>query len=599
MKINPNAFPNDAHQEFYRWQIEQQEEEWKRYSNCQMKILIEEGKLFLGRIWGTTVDGNVVLRFKSNIVPRIKQEYQLCFVGPDAPESASEWVFTYTTFRTSENPRLSSKNTPVKTIGFLNSDDEKWIYVLVSNFDNELLTEVKEKYLKQKIHPRIVLAVSDPPLDYLHNLLKFVSKFPENEILNLNIRKGEENWKPVNLDNSKDISSDIIELLRKNDQVIIQGPPGTGKSYLASLICSHFLKNKKSVCLTALTNNALKEIVQQPGLQDALENGTVYKTNLSSDEKRKIPSLKPISSITPIQGEQLLSTYYSLSKKIFELIQEGKRYDLLIIEEASQAFLATIAMFKELADKVLVIGDHKQLPPMVLGREIANEIHESVDKIIDGLKTYAFNYSELSYRLTKTRRLTPSSAKLTGIYYDNSLQSISDFDNNKNLTSKFKILFHEEGGVTLAKVPISVKIRNQIDLDMIVAKIGADLVNSNKKIEVAILTPYIDNEKRIYFHFNRLSNKFNRTTISTIHRVQGITVDYTILYLPLKNAGGFDLNDNIFNVATSRAKKGTLIISSEEIDLISSKSLETSLFLDRVENKTEEFKKLCLSNRPV
>jgi superfamily I DNA and/or RNA helicase len=351
--------------------------------------------------------------------------------------------------------------------------------------------------------------------------------------------------------------------------------------------------------LTALTNNALKEIVQQPGLQDALENGTVYKTNLSSDEKRKIPSLKPISSITPIQGEQLLSTYYSLSKKIFELIQEGKRYDLLIIEEASQAFLATIAMFKELADKVLVIGDHKQLPPMVLGREIANEIHESVDKIIDGLKTYAFNYSELSYRLTKTRRLTPSSAKLTGIYYDNSLQSISDFDNNKNLTSKFKILFHEEGGVTLAKVPISVKIRNQIDLDMIVAKIGADLVNSNKKIEVAILTPYIDNEKRIYFHFNRLSNKFNRTTISTIHRVQGITVDYTILYLPLKNAGGFDLNDNIFNVATSRAKKGTLIISSEEIDLISSKSLETSLFLDRVENKTEEFKKLCLSNRPV
>jgi hypothetical protein len=81
MKINPNAFPNDAHQEFYRWQIEQQEEEWKRYSNCQMKILIEEGKLFLGRIWGTTVDGNVVLRFKSNIVPRIKQEYQLCLLG--------------------------------------------------------------------------------------------------------------------------------------------------------------------------------------------------------------------------------------------------------------------------------------------------------------------------------------------------------------------------------------------------------------------------------------------------------------------------------------------------------------------------------------
>lgn len=594
MKINPNAFPNDAHQEFYRWQIELQEEEWKRYANSRMKILMEEGKLFLGRIWGTTADGNVVLRFKSDAVPRIKQEYELCFVGPDAPESAADWMFTYTTLRTSEKPRLSSKNTPVKTIGILNSDDEKWIYVLVSNFDYALLEEVREKYLKKKIHPRIVLAVPDPPLDYLHNLLAFVTKFPENEILNLNSRISEEKWKPVNLDNAKDVSADIIELLDSNDQVIIQGPPGTGKSYLAAQICEYFLNHKKSVCLTALTNNALKEIAQQPGLRDALENGLVFKTNLSSDEKRKIPALKPITSITPIQKELLLSSYYQLSKKIFELIQEGKGYDLLIIEEASQAFLATIAMFKELAHKFLVIGDHKQLPPMVLSRDLSGEIHERIDKIIDGLKTYAFNKPEFSFRLTKTRRLPIPSAKLTGIFYDNSLESVSDFENNNNLTSQFKSLFHTEGGTTLAKVPISVKIRNQIDLNMIVAKIGADLVNSNKNIEVALLTPYIDNEKRIYYHFNRFSNKFNRTTISTIHRVQGITVDYTILFLPLKNAGGFDLNDNLFNVATSRAKNGTLIISSEEIDFISSKSLEVSLILDKTENKTEEFKRLCL-----
>lgn len=596
MKINSNAFPNDAHQEFYRWQIELQEEEWKQYAGSRMKILMEEGKLFLGRIWGTTSEGNVILRFKRQAVPRIKQEFELCFVGPDAPESSTDWMFTYTEFRTSEIPRLSSKNTPVKTVNFLKNDDEKWNYVIVSNFDQVLLNEVKEKYLNQKIHPRIVLAISDPPLEYLHNLLKFVTQFPKNDILNLDIRKIEQNWKPINLDNSEDISLDIIELIKENSQVIIQGPPGTGKSYLASHICDHFLKQRKSVCLTALTNNALKEIAQQSGLKNALENELVYKTNLSSDEKRKIPTLKSVTSISPIQGELLLSSYYQLSKKVFELIQEGKRYDLLIIEEASQAFLATIAMFKELADKILVIGDHKQLPPMVLNREISNEIHENIDKIIDGLKTYAFNYSEYSNRLTKTRRLSEPSAKLTGIYYDNSLESISGFDSNKSLFSNYSNLFDIRGGVSLAKVPISIKIRNQLDLDEIVAKIGADLVNSIKGIEVALLTPYIDNEKNIYFHFNRLSNKFNRTTISTIHRVQGITVDFTILYLPLKNAGGFDLNDNLFNVATSRSKRGTLIICSEEIDFISSKSLETSLFLEKVEDKTEEFKRLCLNN---
>lgn len=594
MKISKNAFPNDAHQEFFRWQIELQEEEWKRYASSRMKILMDEKQLFLGRIWGTTAEGQVVLRFKSDAVPRIKQDYELCFIGPDAPESASDWMFTYTTFRASEKPRLSSKNTPVKTIGLLKSEEEKWAYVLVSNFDYALLDEIREKYLAHKIHPRIVLALSDPPLDYLQNLLDFVTKFPENDTLNLNSRVSEERWKPVNLDNAKDISSDIISLLESHDQVIIQGPPGTGKSFLAAQICGHYLNQTKSVCLTALTNNALKEIALQPGLNNALLNEMVLKTNLSSDERKKIPSLKPASVIAPIQGELLLSTYFVLSKKVFELIQEGKRYDLLIIEEASQAFLATIAMFKELAHKVLVIGDHKQLPPLVLKRELANEIHESIDKIMDGLKTYAFNYPEFSYRLIKTRRLALTSAKLTGVYYDNSLESISDFENNNGIHSRYNSLFHSEGGVTLVKVPLSVKIRNQIEMNMIVAKIGADLVNSNKDIEVALLAPYIENEKRIYYHFSRLSNKFNRTTISTIHRVQGITVHYTVLYLPLRNAEAVDLNDNLFNVATSRAKNGTLIITSEEIDMISSKSLETASFLNQVENKTEEFRRLFL-----
>jgi hypothetical protein len=64
----------------------------------------------------------------------------------------------------------------------------------------------------------------------------------------------------------------------------------------------------------------------------------------------------------------------------------------------------------------------------------------------------------------------------------------------------------------------------------------------------------------------------------------------TILYLPLTNAA-FELNENIFNVATSRATRGTLIITYEHIDLTNSVSIETKQFVARCKNVSQEFTK--------
>ena len=62
------------------------------------------------------------------------------------------------------------------------------------------------------------------------------------------------------------------------------------------------------------------------------------------------------------------------------------------------------------------------------------------------------------------------------------------------------------------------------------------------------------------------------------------------MYLPLTNAA-FDLNDNLFNVATSRATRGTLIITYEHIDLASSVSIETKQLVTKCKNVSQEFTK--------
>ena len=100
---------NQQHQQFYSWQTQVQEEEWTKYTQTTMHILWKNKQLFAGRIWGyESGSGNLILRFKTEMIPRMKSFYCLCLVGQAAGENPALWTFTYQAFRLSE--ALSSKN---------------------------------------------------------------------------------------------------------------------------------------------------------------------------------------------------------------------------------------------------------------------------------------------------------------------------------------------------------------------------------------------------------------------------------------------------------------------------------------------------------
>lgn len=578
--------PQEKHIEFYEQQIKAQEDKWREYADCAMNILIQEKRLFIGRIWGVQEShGNVVLRFNEGEVPRMKQPYFLGLVGSEAPENPLTWKFSFKNFRESTQPRYySGIKAEIYTVTYWKTEEGK-SYILVSGFDLEILSTIKEKYLDRKIHPLIVVAETDPPVEYLIKLKEFVSKNDIDAILNLELNVSEEYWCPVNLNNEKSVTHEVIEFIGKQKTTIIQGPPGTGKSYLAAELCDYYLKQGKSICVTALTNKALMEIASKDGLINSLRIGKVYKTNLTGDELKDIPKLKKVESFTPKYGDLLLSTYYKLAQKQSEIIEGTKRFDLLIIEEASQAYLATIAMFSSIADKVLIIGDHKQLTPVVLKIEEAKQIFSKIEGVINGLQTFAFNNNEVSYRLTKTRRLTSDAAELTGLFYDNSLGSISENERNTDFVSKYRNLFHINGGITIAKLSSARIGFSERDILKFICKVSTEILESNPAIEVALLTPYVEVESELYAQYSKKSNNYKRITINTVHKIQGLTTDLTILYLPLTLAS-FDLNENLFNVATSRATRGTLIITYAHIDLASSISIETKKFVSKTKDVT-------------
>jgi superfamily I DNA and/or RNA helicase len=77
--------------------------------------------------------------------------------------------------------------------------------------------------------------------------------------------------------------------------------------------------------------------------------------------------------------------------------------------------------------------------------------------------------------------------------------------------------------------------------------------------QFAIISPFKDTVKQMQKTF-LTDTKIGDITVETIDRIQGMTVDYAILYIPGRNPG-FALDERRFNVATSRSKSTTLVLT--------------------------------------
>ena len=405
---------------FYDWQLREMDSSWAKYHGANILDLYSSNTLYIGRVWGyDDKRGVLILRFRKGKFPRLKVPLTLSYPKSNIG-ALSNWNFSYGRFRQVFVEEYSNCN-PVFYLS--NEYNDEYRYVGVKNVSLDFLQHIKTD-LENKTHPIIVLGAEDPPREYLVALKEFTKKNKTNEILQY-YAGSIDSWSPINLSNPKELIDNTINIIGANQKTIIQGPPGTGKTYLIAEICDYFLNKNMRVCITALTHKALMEAAVKEGLSEVCKNGKIHKTNMSADESTLIRKLQNHNVSKPIpKGELLLSTYYSLSKLLMDNDQHV-HFDLLIIEEASQAFLTTIAGFSSLANKVLVVGDFMQLQPIVLEEKRATNIDKNISTLIQGLKTYSTNHEKNSYRLVNSYRLTKKSADQTGVFYNKSLKSLS------------------------------------------------------------------------------------------------------------------------------------------------------------------------------
>lgn len=429
----------------------------------------------------------------------------------------------------------------------------------------------------------LLLGPNKPPFEYIANLQKIVQNENNeslNKILDQDFHFAE--WTPSLLDNKKNIADFVLTQLALQDTLIIQGPPGTGKTYLIAEICERLCQQGKSVLVTALTNRALIEIVEKPALKTLLEEHRIFKTKLSVDEARAYKDLQQTKDVSPQPNNLILSTFYITSGQASQTFNEPP-FDYVIVDEASQALLGMFGGAKLLGKKNIWIGDTKQLPPVVaLSDDKVNR--KNYGALVDGLKALSDNSSIPIFQLTETHRLTDRAANYTGVFYKNNLNSRAKKDirlSFPEMNFECGKLFNPKGGPTLIKTDLKVgdfKPNNALKLATDIVK---HLLTADEKLHISVLTYFVETTKALQKSILQSVGYHKNLLIETVSRVQGLTTDVTIFVVP-NSSYHRSLENRLFNVATSRSTRHTLIISDKEILTRSQVDNEVKVFLQKL-----------------
>ena len=547
-------YSREEHYLFLEEELRAETEQFKQKLDMSASYLLNEREeLFIAQ-FVKIEDGEMILKFSnSRGLPR-KGEYLYCFTTPKHLHQYKEWG------KISYGDLIRAKGVATEVVCIWQSpihNDSKFCLVGFRGVDVDFA-----EHLLGHTGAFLILGPNVPPYQYISNLQSIVKHCRQTCVATLlegSIEEQGVGHQPISLPNIN-VSDFIIGQLNLSDSIIIQGPPGTGKTYQIASVCRKLCEQGNSVLVTALTNRALMEIAAKEELQALLQEGRIFKTKLSVDEAKELPKLCSVKHIAAEPGNIMLSTFYIASGEAREVRFEAP-FDYVIMDEASQALLGMFVAAKLLGKKCIVIGDTNQLPPVIA---ISKDriARRNYHLYVEGLASIEQISNSPTYRLIETYRLPQRAAEFTGLFYEGTLKSKVAHSHfvYSNIPAPFNVLFNPLGGPALLKTELPQENKKPIPAMLLAAMLVSALFNQEEKVNVAVLTFYVDTAKALQKTIFQIVGAHNNLLVDTVARIQGLTTDVVIYVIP-NTIYTFTLNRRVFNVATSRARRHTIIIS--------------------------------------
>ena len=539
-------------QEYVRFlctELEAQEKSYEQIVKTKATVLKDNGEVFVGMFQRINEAGFAVFKVRnSENMPRKNSFWSAVYLNGEMGKYRNWGELSWNKLREEYQRDFSD----CLCAWISKSDDDAFCLVGIKNLT------IKFTELLEQGKTIIAFGPKDPPLQYLLNLIQIV-KDEQNQDTKpvLDFAESSNQWNPRKIEAKENLVSIILNNHSNEKCVVVQGPPGTGKTTRMAQLAARLLKENKSVLVTALTNQALIELAKKDKLQEYIEKGKVSKTSLTVDEKREQPHLQEIkeNKCNASSGSLSLATFYLSSGWAVDVTDIP--FDYVIMDEASQALLPMIAATMKLGRKVILIGDQKQLPPIVLTNEdLINRFNWS--DFIKGFQTICSYFSFNSFMLSDTYRMTTRGAECTGVFYNNELRSVSENQKVPTAISDLNPL----GGAVIKEMEMKVGDKNPPNAFDYIYGLTKSVLLENFKAEIAILSKFRETTRQLQKYFTlRWEGKDypDNIKIDTIDRVQGLTVHYCFFLIP--NASiRYSLEPELFNVATSRAMNNTIIV---------------------------------------
>ena len=533
------------YQDFLSTEIETQVRSYEQIVNTKAMVLKDRGDVFVGMFIKINEQGFAIFKVReSDKMPR-KNSFWTAVYYIDPMSRFRQWGdLSWLEIREKYQKDFSD----AYCCWLSKSEDEGFCLVGFKNITVEFANLLTPNTI-------VAFGPNDPPLQYLKNLLTYTESASADHILDAELNTYM--WKPTPIEANENSNKLLLEQLDDSCHLIIQGPPGTGKTYRMANLAKHLLDENKSVLVTALTNQALMELAAKEALKDYIKRGRVSKTSLTIDEARQL-NLQKVNEnkCNPIKGELTLASFYVSSG----WPSDESAFDYVIMDEASQALYPMIAVSFKLGKKVVWVGDQKQLPPIVLTNEDIINGNNWKD-IVNGFNTLCNSTDYKSFLLKDTFRLTKRGAECTGVFYDNLLHSVSEYQTTPTNIS----WINHQGGPMMEYValPLGEKAP-EVAIHVILSKVK-DILATSSKASIAVLCKFKDSIRALQKAFVLgLSVKElpDNIKIETVDRVQGLTIDYCFFLIPNVSTR-YSLQSELFNVATSRARYNTIIVADK------------------------------------
>ncbi len=408
-----------------------------------------------------------------------------------------------------------------------------------------------------------------------------------------------------------------VERLLDSDEpvVAVWGPPGTGKTtllvnWLASLFEQGNEQSWPSVLIAAPTHVAvtglLTDLLEKAGMlsDEVVRYGSAERVEGSALERVWHTRLLDVIRREPRDGEQThdswirwnslmgtregresatrwllgprhihAATCVGMARRDYGLW--SRPFDIAIIDEAGKAFGAELLLPASVARRVILVGDHNQLPPTVTTEVLDEEIgyRLSLSEVEELLRRNMFHeiFEQLpdtaKGMLTEQHRMQKDIGDVVSeLFYDGQMQSHRKAD-NCTVTRK-RLVF-----VDFSKVPTykhyksrtSESTENPTERAALHAVLGRMGEKRDKiKSSILVVCPYEAQRISVAEEIDR--SRYGLTvSVTTVDAVQGGEADIVIL-LMTRSRGRvqFLLDKHRLNVALSRARDAVIVFGHRD-----------------------------------